>query len=370
MIDKLYSLPSFPVEKDVWTVLSEEKRPIMVYGMGNGADKLFDKFAELNIKVSEIFASDGFVRGHSFRGYKVRSFSEIKENYKDFVIVLSFASNRDEVISMLSEIDDSYDMFVPDMPIAAVGEYFDKSFYNDHYDEIVKAYHSLCDEESRRIFSSVVNYKLSGKMKDVISAFSTKEEMYSLLPVEKIRVCVDAGAYNGDTLREMRNYFPVLEKAYAIEPDKKTFKRLLKYVDGNTGIEIVSVNAAVWNEDSDGILFGSGNRNSTAVATASFRHSEDAVKMVKIDSLVQESVDYLKYDVEGAEYEALEGSKEIILRDRPAMLISVYHRSRDIFELVNYVREKYPCYNLYLRRLKCLPAWEINLIAVKKSERN
>ena len=87
--------------------------------------------------------------------------------------------------------------------------------------------------------------------------------------------------------------------------------------------------------------------------------------MIKIDSIADEKIDYIKYDVEGAEREALTGSHEVILRDRPTLLISLYHRSRDIFELINIVKEKYPDYKLYLRRLKCLPAWEIDLIAVK-----
>jgi hypothetical protein len=156
---KNFELPAFPVSCDMWDELKKESRPIMVYGMGNGADKLFERFAQLGITVSEVFASDGFVRGHSFRGKKVRAFSEIKENYPEFVIVLSFASNREDVITMLSEINDKYDMYVPDMPIADVGEYFDKDFYNTHYNEIVSAYDRLCDDRSRAIFSSVVNYK-------------------------------------------------------------------------------------------------------------------------------------------------------------------------------------------------------------------
>ena len=129
------SLPMFPAVSDMWEELKKEKRPIMVYGMGNGADKLFDRFALFDIKVSEIFASDGFVRGHSFRGYKVRSFSEIKAEYPDFVIVLSFASNREEVIDMLADIDKHYDVYVPDMPVAGVEEYFDKNFYNIEVDK-------------------------------------------------------------------------------------------------------------------------------------------------------------------------------------------------------------------------------------------
>lgn len=361
---RILPLPSYPVNSDMWEELKRETRPIMVYGMGNGADKLFERFAVLGIKVSEIFASDGFVRGHFFRGYKVRSFSEIREEYSDFVIVLSFASNRAEVIEMLADIDARFDMYVPDMPVAGAREYFDKDFYNNNYSEIIRAYESLADDSSRAIFSSVVNYKLTGRMKYLLEIYSEREEIYSLMPVESILTAIDAGAYNGDTAREAQNYFPNLKSIYAIEPDKKNFKKLARYSEAETDISIIPINAAAWSENSDGIFFGSGNRNSTAVATASFEHREEEVKMIKIDSLAAERVDYIKYDVEGAEREALIGSHETILRDHPTLLISLYHRSRDIFELINTVKERYPDYSLYLRRLKCLPAWEIDLIAV------
>lgn len=362
---KLYPLPAFPVESDMWEELKNEKRPIVVYGMGNGADKLFDRLDSFGVKVSEVFASDGFVRGHSFRGYKVRSFSEIKEKYGSFVILLSFASNREEVIDMLSEIDKTNNMYVPDMPVAGVEEYFDKDFYNAHYEDIGKAFESLADEQSRAIFSSVVNYKLTGRMKYLLSCYSAIDELYSLMPVEKMITTVDAGAYNGDTAREVKAYFPNLKRIYALEPDRKNFKKLTKYSEAEPGIDIKTINAAAWSENVGGVFYGSGNRNSTVVATASFEHSKDEVMMVRIDDLTDEKIDYIKYDVEGAEREALIGSETVIVRDHPTLLVSLYHRSRDIFELVNFVRETYPEYSLYLRRLKCLPAWEIDLIAVK-----
>ncbi len=361
-----YSLPTFPVSTDMWQELKKELRPIVVYGMGNGADKLFDRLAEYDIKVSDVFASDGFVRGHSFRGYRVKSFSEIKETYEDFVILLSFASNRGEVIDMLSDIDAKYDMYVPDMPVAGVEEYFDKDFYNKNYESIIKAYESLADDESKAIFTSVINYKLTGRMKYLLECYSTRDEIYALMPVEKIRRAVDAGAYNGDTVREMKKYLPNLSEVCAIEPDKKNYKKLVKYSEAETDIEVDCVNAAAWCEDVNGLIFGSGNRNSTVVATASYEHIEDDVLLTTIDILTQGSYDYIKYDVEGAEDEAIFGSHYTIQTCKPTLLISAYHRSRDIFYLINTVKERYPKYRLYLRRLRCLPAWEIDLIAVNK----
>ena len=86
----MHRLPTFPQGEDMWKRLKSETRPIVIYGMGNGADKLIKRFESLGIRFADIFASDSFVRGHSFHGIRVKSFSEIKELYSDFVVVLSF----------------------------------------------------------------------------------------------------------------------------------------------------------------------------------------------------------------------------------------------------------------------------------------
>ena len=114
------------------------------------------------------------------------------------------------------------------------------------------------------------------------------------------------------------------------------------------------------------MLFGSGNRNSTLASTASYEHRDDLVSLVQIDGLSEKKVDYIKFDVEGAELFGLKGSDKTISADSPALLVSAYHRSEDIFSLVNYLSENYPFYDLYLRRLRCVPAWELDILAVSK----
>ena len=360
-------LPPYPCERDVWDTLASESRPIVVYGMGNGADKLFDRFEKYNINVADIFASDGFVRGHSFRGRLVKSFSEIKATYEDFVIVLSFASSRPEVIEMLSEIDSKHEMYIPDMPVAGVDEYFDREFYNSNYRAICSAYNSLIDEESRCLFASVVSYKLTGKLEYLLEAYSSMDERDSLLSKKTVECYVDAGAYNGDTLKEAEHYFGSLERAILIEPDPKNYKRLMKYLDNGCGVVSVAVNAAAWSECGEGAFAESGNRNSSVNSTPSYRHTERGVRLVSVDTLAECQVDFIKYNVEGAEAEALLGSEKTILRDTPTLLVSLYHRSRDIFAIVNDLYAKYGSkYDFYLRRLLSIPAWELDLILLPK----
>lgn len=359
---KKYTLPEYPCKEDMWDILAKEIRPIVVYGMGNGADKLFARFEKYGIKASDVFASDGFVRGHSFRGYRVKSFSEIKEEYSDFVIVLSFASGREEVIEMLSDIDAHYDMLVPDMPVADENDYFDREHYNNHYGEIVDAYNLFEDEESRAIYAATVNYKLTGKLSYLLDVYTNKADMYSIVCKKAIKTVIDAGAYNGDTAKEAVEYFSDICEIYAIEPDKKTFKRLKKYAE-NAPVTIHTINAAVFSENTIGSLFAAGNRNSTAVATASYENKEQEINFITVDSLNVDA-DYIKYDVEGAEYEALVGSLKTIETSRPALLVSLYHRSRDIYFLPEFLARNLSGYKYYLRRLRVIPAWDLNLILI------
>ena len=355
---------------DMWQSLKEEKRPIVIYGMGNGADKLIARLDSLGISYADIFASDGFVRGHTFHGIRVKSFSEIKSEYPDFVILLSFASRLDDVIEMISLLAKEHDLYIPDMPVSEESVYFNSAFYKDHFDEIKKAYDTLCDDISKKVFSSVIRYKLSGRINDLLEFTQTKGELYSLISAHAPKKYCDVGAYNGDTLKEAFLYLPTVKRAVCIEPDRKTFKRLLKTAEKLTSISVDCINAAAWSYSGDGVFMSSGNRNSSVLSssTVSYEHREQDVALVSVDSL-GESFDYVKYDVEGAEREALEGTHSLISDHRPILLVSLYHRSRDIFDLINMLSEKYEGYKFYLRRLKCLPAWEIDLIMIPTLEK-
>ena len=360
-------LPEYPCVSDVWDVLKAEQRPIVVYGMGNGADKLFRRFEKYRIAVSDVFASDGFVRGHSFRGFKVLSFSEIKSKYDDFVIVLSFASNRPEVVDMLAAIDAEYDMYVPDMPVTDEAEYFDREFYNANYKSILNVYNNLSDDESKMIYASVLNYKLSGKMSYLLSAYTEKTELYSLVSERGIKTVVDAGAYNGDTAKEAIEFFDGLKNIYAIEPDRRNFKKLSSFAE-TASVNIVPINAACWSSCTSGNFSDSGNRNSSVDSTASYQHKEQEIRFISIDSLALEEVDYIKYDVEGAEYEAILGSRQTIESYSPVLLVSLYHRSRDIFFLPELLMTDFRKYDFYIRRLFSVPAWELDLIMIPRTE--
>ena len=77
---------------DVWQKLKSTEKPIVLYGMGNGADKILSVMDTYGVKAADFFASDGFVRGHSFHGKRVLSFTEAREKYPDMLVVISWIS--------------------------------------------------------------------------------------------------------------------------------------------------------------------------------------------------------------------------------------------------------------------------------------
>ena len=87
----------------------------------------------------------------------------------------------------------------------------------------------------------------------------------------------------------------------------------------------------------------------------------------KIDNIIGKYIpDYIKYDVEGCEWEALDGTKRAIDAYHPDLLVCVYHRSRDIFALLNKLSDEHDGYKYYIRRKKYIPAWDVYICAIRK----
>ena len=349
---------------DLWTYLaSQKKKSIVMYGMGNGADKILAVCEKYGIEVSDFFASDGFVRGHSFKGKTVLSYSEIKKKYgsNNIIVLLSFASSLTSVLETIYRVAGECELYAPDVPVCG-DNLFCADFYNSNKAKIDKARSLFCDDISREIFDNVINYKLSGDINYLRFAETDKKDTYTgILNASNIKNAIDAGAYNGDTARELAEYAPHLEKIFALEPDRRNFRKLSEYAEGETRFCVLPLQSAAWCEKTTLMYDASGNRNA-GVNTGAKKTVE--VDAIAIDSLSCDRVDYIKYDVEGAEKEALLGSLKTIKAHKPALLVSAYHRSEDIFELPLLISSLEPSYKLYLRRYPYVPAWDLNILAI------
>ncbi len=348
---------------DLWTYLQNSDKRVLMYGMGNGADKILAVCERYGIEVCDFFASDGFVRGHSFHGKRVLSFSEAKQKYgaDNIIVLLSFATSLPEVIMNIKAIAGECELYAPDVPVCG-DTLFSLEFAKAHEGQLRQAYSLFEDGESRKIFENVVYYKLTGKIDFLFDAESDKSRVYTeLLCAKDIKSYADLGAYNGDTIRELREFSEGLESVVAFEPDRRSYRKLSEYCEGVPCIDIRLINAAAWSAE-DTLVFGDeGNRNSGLFA----RGKAVQIPATSLDGvLCGAGVDYIKYDVEGCEEQALDGSARTIKNFRPRLLVSAYHKSEDIFALPLKIKSMRADYKLYLRRYPYIPAWDLNLICI------
>lgn len=364
------------IKTDLWEYLASTQKAIVLYGMGNGADKILAACAEKGISVSGVFASDGFVRQKLFHGMPVRSWSDVKAEYgvERLIVLLSFGTSREDVLENILRIANETELYAPDVPAFGDG-LFDQAFFETHKKDLEAARALFSDEESLRIFDNVLSYKLTGDIRYLLDAESDEESVWrEILHPETIRQAADLGAYNGDTVRELiEKCQGHLQTVFAIEPDARNYKKLECYAAEETRCSVRCIPAGAWSEKTVLYFDKSGNRNASFGQNRSESLSDRPVKLVSCvaerldDVLNGEDVDYIKYDVEGSEKEALIGSRESILRTYPKLLVSLYHRNEDLFALPLQIHEAFPVYRgFYLRRKRGVPAWDLNLYVTKE----
>lgn len=163
---------------------------------------------------------------------------------------------------------------------------------------------------------------------------------------EMEEVFVDAGCLNGITTKNFIKWAKnTYKKIYCFEPDPYSAQvchdELQYLVEAN---KAVIINKAV--TEKNGVIGFSSYKNG-------YSHIGDGdikVEAVALDDVLRnEKVTFIKMDIEGAEYEALNGARRIICEQRPKLAISVYHKKDDIYDIPELLLSYHPDYRFYLR---------------------
>lgn len=168
----------------------------------------------------------------------------------------------------------------------------------------------------------------------------------AFLPHVENEIFVDVGALDGDTSKNFIKWSKDRYKhIYCFEADPHNAKDCEKKMkDLLESGKMTLVSKAV--SDTNG--------------TASFRMCQNEtsqiglgdmqVETVSLDSLLMDKKPtFIKMDIEGGEYLALKGAKRIISELHPKLAISIYHSSRDVFDIPALILSYYPDYRFYIR---------------------
>ena len=378
-------LPFINEENTLWEYLKTAGQPVVLYGTGDGADKVLARLAETGVPVSGIFASDEFVRGQQFHGFTVRTYSELLALREKVIVLIAFASELPDVLERFYKLASVHETYAPHVPVFSGEETVTAAWIKKYERELQTVYERLADAVSRETFASVLNYKLSGRLSYLQACTTNRaDDLKTLFSFGGEETYLDLGAYNGDTVQEFlqltRGRY---KKIVALEPDKKNFKKLTDFVRQNELKHITCLQAGVWNDCGSLELTGNGGRQSTfweadcsgfatqpLSQTCSMKKKikKQQVTVVSVDAVLgNDRADYMKFDVEGVEKEALEGAAGHLVPDGngtlPKLLVAAYHHDEDLFALPMLLWKLQPEYKIYLRKHPYVPAWEINIFA-------
>jgi len=348
----------FDIEKlSVWEALRETTEPVIMYGTGNGADKVFEIFEKYNIEVSGVTASDGFVRERFFHNFRVTPISEFFEKYEKFTIVVTFGSSRPEVIENIKNLAEKQTVLVPCVPVIG-NEIFDRKFLLENEEKLNKAYSLLADEKSKKVFENYVNFEFSGKLQYLFKMESDISDAFNdYLQLSENESFIDIGAYRGDTVEQFLKFTSEkYNNILALEPDVKTYKKLVENCKDFKNFE--AINGAVTNVDGVVEFSSVAGRQSTignGVEIPAFTLNKLAKKFVPT---------YIKIDAEGAEIDILNGGAKTISEFKPKIKIATYHKNRDIFEIPILLNELNKDYKIYMCHHPYIPAWDTDFYCV------
>ncbi len=327
--------------------LRTETRPIVLYGMGDGAEKIFSVLDSRGIKISGVMASDEFLRGQTFLGNKVLSEREVTEKFGDFVAVLCFAL-RGELTELAFEFSKRHMLISPNIAVAG-DEICDKEYILKNIDRFSYIYDKFADDESRKVFLSILEYNVTG---DISYLFKVKG---CRLPVDSNgKAYVDVGAYDGDTVLDFIETGFSYSKIFAFEPDLKNYKKMV--INTSHIQNVFPINSAVGEKCGKMRFSNEGSMNSH------LGEGECEIDVKTIDS-IDEPIGAIKIDAEGLDKEVLYGAVNTICDYHPEISVAVYHRAGDIYDLGRLLLYYYPKYKLYLRKVDYIPPWDIFITA-------
>lgn len=154
---------------------------------------------------------------------------------------------------------------------------------------------------------------------------------------------IDAGSFDGgDCIKFSKSTLNHNNSMYAFEPDKENYNNCKRILGNFNNMEIFNIGLS---NVSQQVYFLSDRGECSRIA----EQGNSMVNIDTIDSVMGEKrIGFIKMDIEGNEKEAIIGARRHIEKDKPNMMISVYHKLEDVIEIPKLLLEMNPDYRFAL----------------------
>ncbi len=331
---------------------------VMIYGAGSLCEKVIHLLKSYRINVYYIIDDDMNKCGSKIDDIEIISYMKFKEMYGQFhdICVVMTTIYGKTVLRQLDEIGEIniyelYDWLDELYGLnTLVDGVNDRDKIKKFQEECVLLKSKLADEESQRVLDGLGAY-FETKDSNIISDICTECEQYFIPEVlEAIHgplALVDGGGYTGEIYRVIEKYNIELMYWYCFEPDVDNYqKNDTAFKQRCMDKKRICINKGLWKEE--GVLYFDGGKG-TLSKIVNYK-TDNQIEVISLDKYFEDKhYNFIKMDIEGAEYPALCGGIETIKRDRPILAISIYHSLEDYYKIPNYLMGKLQDYKYYIR---------------------
>ena len=344
---RLFDNCSYDYSDRIISELKEHKRPIVLFGTGEVASRVLAKLKKYDVVPDYQMVDPEFEENAVF---EYPNFSKINMINRDACLVAGIR-NYPHVRNVGIKLGIENTVFFDNIFDT---EIIRKDFFAQNIISFFLTYDSFLDDKSKETMIAYLKTNFTHDPSYMFSVWDQGMPYFSFdgLKISDNECFVNCGAYDGDTISDflkIGNY----KKIYALEADNDTFKLL---DDRFNQDNIIKINKAVYS-DSNGIQFKSfcnPSYNMSRGMSKIVKNNEEGSQRIEtctIDDIVsaEETVTLINMDIEGAEISALKGGKRTIIKDRPKLAISAYHKEDDLISIPSLIKSFDNTYKFALR---------------------
>jgi FkbM family methyltransferase len=202
---------------------------------------------------------------------------------------------------------------------------------------------NLSDNQSKDLLDSVLEFRITGDVNYLYGKKSINPQYFEdFIDFNSLFTFFDVGAFDDENANRFVALNPNFKRIHLFEPNPQAYAHLKNSFVNNPRV--------VCSELAISDLKGQASFESRLGTSSRLIDEGDfEVKTEILDSFINESPDYIKFDIEGMELRALKGSLKTISQLKPNLAVSVYHESSHLFEVYSLLRHYYADAKFYLR---------------------
>lgn len=257
--------------------------------------------------------------------------------------------------------------------------------------KIEELFEMLADDMSVTVVMNILKARITDNMAYIDKIQDkNKENEYvdrSIISFSDDECFLDAGAYTGDSfLRFLKQTNYRFNAAYLFEPDPQNYEILQKQINKNIMVGDTEGKICYRKLSDESIsrihIYNKGLYSHTAelefssnIGEASHisgnipmkveEKNERVIQVIGIDEWIgDKKLSVIKMDIEGSEMDALNGAQNTIKKYIPNLIICIYHKKTDLWEIPLYIKALSNEYRFCIRHYNS-NLWDTVLYAIK-----